>query len=169
MVFANWALVILTIVLVIVTIYYAVYTRKMAKIMTREFELRVAPFIVVEQVTTSPGTSSKSYIPVICNKGSLSVLVEKVVLEWYYKELPNKIYREETKIHKVLGSGESVPYGQSKITLKKESMVTQDFQKSMDLDFPQLLGLSQGKIYCTYIDINGKEQKTGDLYPLEHL
>jgi hypothetical protein len=170
MVFANWALVILTIVLVVVTIYYAVYTRKMAKIMAREFELRVAPFLVVEQVTTSPGTSSKSYIPLIYNKGSLPVYVKKVVLEWYYKELPNKIFRAETKIDKVLGGSESVPYGQSKITLAKESMVTQDFQKNMDFDFRQLLGLSQGKIYCTYIDIiNGTEQKTADLYTLEHL
>jgi hypothetical protein len=69
-----------------------------------------------------------------------------------------------------MGGSESVPYGQSKITLAKESMVTQDFQKNMDFDFRQLLGLSQGKIYCTYIDIiNGTEQKTADLYTLEHL
>lgn len=180
---ANWALVsltvvlvILTLVLVIVTIVYVCHTRRladdtkiMADIMVREFELRIAPFIVIDQLSHSGGGNSKEYQPVICNKGSLPVHIKRVVLEWWYKESPGKTYQKYGKIEKTLGRDESTKWGDYVIKLNKTDMVKEDFEQSQSLDFIQLRTLAQGKIYCVYTDVNGKEQKTRDLHFLETL
>jgi hypothetical protein len=176
LVFANWALVVLTLGLLIVTIIYAVYTRKladdtkrMADIMIREFELRIAPIIVVEQVGGPLGKHQIEYHPVIRNKGSLPVHIKKVILEWWYKGSPNSKHRKERAIDKVLGREESLRYEQCFITLRKEDMLIGEFENSKDLDFPQLLLRAEGTIYCIYVDVNGNEKTTTELYRLKHL
>jgi len=173
---ANTALIILTLVLVIVTVIYVRHTKKladdtkrMADMMVREFELRIAPFIVIDQLSSTRGKNSKQYEPIISNKGSLPVPIKKIVLEWWYKESPGKTHPKETVINKTLGGGESTKYREYVITLNKGDMVTDDFEQSKNLDFIQLLALAQGKIYCIYADVDGKEQKTGDLKFFETL
>jgi hypothetical protein len=183
MVFASWALVIATMVLALITFFYMRHTRglaehtqrlanetkRMADIMAREFELRIAPFIIIDQLSPLGGRSSKHFQPVICNKGSLPVLIKRIVLEWWYKDTPAKSYRKEAKIDKALGKGESTKSGDYVIKLTKEDMEMDNYKESQNLEFIQLLALAQGKIYCIYADVDGKEQKTGDLLFLETL
>jgi hypothetical protein len=156
------------VVLVVVTYKYMQHTKRMANIMAREFELRIAPFIIIE-LSTSGGRSSKHFQPVICNKGSLPVLIKRIVLEWRYKDSPANSYRKETKIDKALGKGESTKLGDYVIKLTKEDMERDDYKESQNLDFIQLLTLAKGKLYCIYADVDGKEQKTRDLKFLETL
>jgi hypothetical protein len=171
----NIASIIIAVALVVVTYLYMQHTKRladdtkrMADIMAREFELRIAPFIIIE-LSTSGGRSSKHFQPVICNKGSLPVLIKRIVLEWWYKDLPANSYRKETKIDKALGKGESTKSGDYVIKLTKEDMERDDYKESQNLDFIQLLTLAKGKLYCIYADVDGKEQKTRDLKFLETL
>jgi hypothetical protein len=168
MIFINIINMVAIVVLVVVTYKYMQHTKRMANIMAREFELRIAPFIIIE-LSTSGGKSSKHFQPVICNKGSLPVLIKRIVLEWWYKDSPANNYRKETKIDKVLGKGESTNSGDYVIKLTKEDMERDDYKESQNLDFIQLLTLAKGKLYCIYADVDGKEQKTGDLKFLETL
>jgi hypothetical protein len=117
-------------------------TKRMADMMVREFELRIAPFIVIDQLSSARGKNSKQYDPIISNKGSLLVPIKKIVQEWWYKESPGKTYRKETVIDKTLGKGESTRYQEYVIMLNKGDMVTDDFEQSKDLDFIQLLPLA---------------------------
>lgn len=144
-------------------------TKRMADIMVREFELTVSPFIVIDRLSTSGGRSSKEYQPVITNKGSLPVRIKSVVLEWRYKELPDKVYPKETPIDIVLGKNESTGHGDHVIKIRKHDMEKDDFEASGESEFIQLLPLAEGKIYCTYTDAAGNERKTGVLRTLESL
>jgi hypothetical protein len=175
MIMANWALVILTLGLLIVTIIYAVYTRKladdtkrMADIMVQEFELRIAPFIVIDQLPSTRGTNVREYHPMITNKGFLTVHIMKIILEGWSKGTPSKIFRKERKIDKFLGRNESIPYGQFVIQLRKNDVPIDTLEEGKGSDFNQFLDSSQGKIYFTYVDRDEKEQRTRDHY-LEHL
>jgi len=80
MIMANWALVVLTLGLLIVTIIYAVYTRKladdtkgMADIMVREFELKVAPIIDIRLGTRSHSREGFQIQCLLSNLGSYPV------------------------------------------------------------------------------------------------
>lgn len=168
MTFINIINMVATVVLVVVTYKYMQHTKSMANIMARGFELRIAPFIIIE-LSTSGGRSSKHFQPVICNKGSLPVLIKRIVLEWWYKDSPANSYRKETKIDKALGKGESTKSGDYVIKLTKEDMERDDYKESQNLDFIQLLTLAKGKLSCIYADVDGKEQKTRDLKFLETL
>jgi hypothetical protein len=144
-------------------------TKRMADIMAREFELRIAPFIVIEQLLTSGGGPSKEYQPVICNKGSVPVLIKRIVLEWWYRDLRGETYRKEATVEKALGKNECTRLGDYVITLRPEDMVKENFEQGQQLDAPQLRALAQGKVCCVYADIDGREQQTGELRFLEML
>jgi hypothetical protein len=156
-------LIILNLVLVFLTIVYLRHTKRMTNIMVQEFELRIAPILVADPPSSKRGKDDRSYQPIISNKGSLPVKVKAVVIEWWQKESSHKTYEKNKIINRILGVGESTRYGECEITIKKLDMMKDDFEKQKDWDLNQLLSLYQGRLYCTYIDVNGKEQKTRDL------
>jgi len=152
--------------LVVVTYLYMRYTKRladetkrMANIMVKGFELKIAPIIQIEKRDGSFHGNFGSRNSEIINKGSLPAHIAKIVLEWWYEELPDKVYRKEEIIDKVLGEGEPRKFA---ITVNKSDMLKDDFEKSKNLGLNQLLGLSKARIYATYIDRNGNEYKTRD-------
>ena len=166
----NIASIAIAIALVVVTYLYMQHTKRladdtkrMANIMVQEFELKIAPIIQIEKRDGSFQGNFGSRNFEIINKGSLPAHIAKIVLEWWYEELLDKIYRKEVIIDKVLGGGEPRKFT---ITVNKGDMVKDDFEKSKNLSLHQLVGLSKGKIYAIYIDRNGNEHKTRD-FPLE--
>jgi hypothetical protein len=172
----EWIPIVLTALAAIAAAISAYYSgraardnKRMADIMVREFELSIAPIIVVDQVGGPLGKHQIEYHPVIRHKGSLPVHIKKVILEWWYKGSPNSKHRKERAIDKVLGREESLRYEQCFITLRKEDMLIGEFENSKDLDFPQLLLRAEGTIYCIYVDVNGNEKTTTELYRLKHL
>lgn len=181
-VFANWALVIATMVLALITFFYMRHTRRlaedtnrlahetkrMADIMAQEFELKIAPFLFVDPQFSHSGQGNRSKLiqPKIYNKGFSPVYIVKIILEWWYRESPNKPSEIITKIDRFLGSNEFIPF---EIPLDKGVMERDDFVRSKNLDFNTLLGLAEGRIYAIYKDREGNEYKSRVLLPLEHL
>jgi hypothetical protein len=168
MIIANWGLVIATMVLVLITFFYMRHTKRMADIMKQEFELRIAPFIVIDELRPTRGTNVREYHPAITNSGFLPVHIMKIILEGWPKGSPSRIFRKETKIDRQLGRNQSIEAGDFVIQLRKDDLSISAFEEGRDYDFNQFLDSSEGKIYFTYIDRNTKEQKTGDRY-FEHL
>jgi hypothetical protein len=173
--FENWPIIILTLALVLVTYGYMWHTRRlandtkrMADIMAQEFELRIAPFIGVDELHRNPGTNIREYHPVITNRGFLPIHIMKIILEGWSKESPSMIFRIETKIDKRLGVNESIKKGECLITVKKSDVAIDDLSESKGFNFNQVLDSSKGKIYFTYVDRYGKEQRTGDQH-FDHL
>ena len=179
LVFLTVVLVILNLILVIVTIVYVRHTNRladdtknMADIMVREFELRITPILVAYQIPTTRGKDIRIYRPIVSNIGSLPVQIKEVVLEWGQKNpcphrgsrRPDERYKKNKTVGRILGKGESTYYGECDIAIEKVDMMKDDFEEQKDSDLNQLLGLCQGILYCTYIDINGKEQNTRDLH-----
>jgi|GEM_PF-6971715 len=141
-------------------------TKRMADIMAEEFELRTAPFIVREgdQLPCefpSAAIGPKIFKPKITNIGFRPVHIVKIVLEWWYKKSPSEIYLKPTNIDYVLRINDPKEF---RIPFNKGDMIKDE--ESKNLDFPQLRVLSAGRIYAVYIDKNGNEQKTRDLYTL---
>jgi hypothetical protein len=153
------------VVLVLVTYKYMQHTKKMADIMAQEFELRIAPFIVIDQLPSTRGTNVREYHPTIANKGFLTVHIMKIILEGWPEGTPSKIFRKEVKIDKFLGRNESIPFV---IQLRKNDVPIGTPEEIKGSDFNQFLDSSQGKIYFTYVDRDEKEQRTRDHY-LERL
>ena len=175
MVFANWALVIATMVLALITFFYMRQTKKqanqterMADIMVKEFDLRIAPFIVIDQLSITQGTTVREYHPVISNKGFFPVHIIKIILEGWLKESPLENFRKEIKIDKTLGRNDSTKYGDIVIQLRKSELTINTSEKGKDYNFNQLLDSSEGIIYFTCVGRDGKEQKTSGRY-YEHL
>jgi hypothetical protein len=169
MVFANWALVITTMVLALITFFYMRHTKRladdtkrMADIMAQEFESKIAPIIQIEKRDGSLQGDFGSRNFEIMNKGSLPVHIAKIVLEWWYKELPKTIDTKELIIDKVLGGGESRTFT---IKSNKGDLLRNNSERK-DLSFYQLRGLVTGKIHAICTDRNGNELKTRD-FPME--
>jgi len=167
MVFASLVLAGATAALAIITFFYMRHTKKMADIMVQEFNLKIAPILEVK-VGSTEEESLKEYRPVISNKGFLPVHIKRIILEWWYKEQPSVKYTKQMEVDELLGRKESIKR-QVTITLGEEEMRKDCFEKSKKSKFKQLLTLAEGRIYCTYLNINGREQKTGELYHLENL
>ncbi len=162
--FTNWAIVIITIGLLIVTYLYMQHTRRladdtkrMADIMAREFELRIAPFIVVDKLPWTGGIDSREYHPVFTNRGFLPIHIMKIIFEGWTKKSPSRVFRKEIKIDITLGKNESIKEGECIITLRKSDVSIDDLT-----DLNQFLHSCEGKICFTYIDRHGREQKTSD-------
>jgi hypothetical protein len=165
MIFANWTLVILTIVLVIVTIYYAVYTRRMTKIMEREFELRIAPFLVFDCSPYQVGKSNRTYRLKISNKGSLARNIKEVVLEFWPMGQPERTKQKVARINKLLGPDDPpIDLIGDEISITRNDIITENSEKESETNLNQILKSYQGKVYCIYIDIDGNEQKTGEKF-----
>jgi hypothetical protein len=166
----NYVLVVLTVVLVIlniillsVTIAYLRHTKQMTTIMALEFEMRISPILVVDSVSSTNGPEKRSYQPIITNKGSLPIKVKAAVMEWWRKERPSEIHKKEKIVDRMLGVGESTRYGECEITIKEADMRDHNSEDQRHSDLNGLLRLFQGKLYCTYVDVNAKEQRTRDL------
>jgi hypothetical protein len=174
---ANWALVMTTMVLALITFFYMRHTRRladetkrMANIMVREFELRVTPFLVIDPLSWTRSGDFKTYLPILTNRGFLSVRITKVILEWWYKKEPDKIHIFPQIFDKVLAKDESTRHGECRIPFNKGDMIKEHADGIKDLDFNQLLAMSEGNFYCIYEDITTKEQKkTGTLKHLDNL
>ena len=174
MVFANWVLVIATMVLALFTFFYMRHTRRladdtkrMADIMAEEFEFRTTPYIakVGDQLGWESGEiNAKIFKPKIISTGFQSVHIVKIVLKWWYKKSPSEIYRKPINIDCFLMRNVPTEF---RIPFNKGDMIKDE--ESKNLDFPQLRVLSAGRIYAVYIDKNGNEQNTRDLYTLENL
>jgi len=91
-------------------------TKRMADIMAQEFELKIAPIIQIEKRDASFSGDSGATNFEIINKGSLPVNIVKIVLEWWHRELPDRIDKKEVEIDKVLGG---VNRGNSRYNLIK--------------------------------------------------
>jgi hypothetical protein len=177
---ANWALVIATIVLAVITFFYMRHTRRladdtnrmaddtrrMADAVVQESKSQIASNIPIEKRGGSFAGNYGSQDYDLINKGASPVRVSKFVLQWWYKRSPDKIYTmAEVLIDKLLGAGESQLV---KIPINKSDMVKDDFQESKNLSLHQLRGLAKGRAYAIYIDRNGNEGKTRD-FPIESL
>ena len=119
----NIASIIIAVALVVVTYLYMRHTKKladdtkrMADIMAQEFELKIAPIIQIEKRDASFSGDSGATNFEIINKGSLPVNIVKIVLEWWHRELPDRIDKKEVEIDKVLGG---VNRGNSRYNLIK--------------------------------------------------
>jgi len=172
MVFASWALVIATIVLAFITFFYMSHTKRladdtkrMADIMAQEFELKIAPIIQIEKRDGSFQENFGLLNFEIINKGSLPSHIAKIVLEWWYEEVPDKIHRKKVIIDKVLGGGEPREF---KLPFFKDEMIKGGFEESKNRSFDMLMALAKGKIYAIHKDRNGNQHKTRD-FPLEGL
>jgi len=155
--------------LLAVTYMYMRHTKRMADIMAQEFELRTAPFIVGEgeQVPCefpAGAIGAKIFKPKITNIGFQPVRIVRIVLAWWYKKSPSQVYPKLTNIDCFLKINDPKEF---RIPFDKGDMIKDE--ESKNLDFPQLRRLSSGKIYAVYIDKNGNERKTMDLYTLENL
>jgi len=104
MVFANWALVIVTMVLALITFFYmrhtkrmAYETKRMADVMVRDYETRIMPLLDIQ--VKGPSHSSQGFeIPItISNLGNDPIKVKKLVMKWWYKNHPEKVPQEIPK------------------------------------------------------------------------
>jgi len=160
------ASIIIAAALVLVTFLYmrhtkrlAEDTKRMADIMAQEFELKIAPIIQIEKRDAHFQGNFGSTNFEIINKGSLPVHIVKIVLEWWHREEPDRIYKNEVEIDKVLAGGEPKKFT---IQSNKGDMLKGAFEKSKDRSLWELRGLTKGKIYAIYKDRNENEYKTRD-------
>ncbi len=174
MVFANWVLVIATVVLALITFFYmrhtkmlADETKRMADIMSQEFGIRVTPLLVIKRLPNNTG-STREFHFIVTNGGFLPVHIAKIIFEGWPKSSPFRIFRKETKIDRTLVQNESSKGGDIFIQLRKSDISILTAEESKDFDMDQFLNHCQGKIYFTYIDIHWNEQQTRD-WNLEQL
>jgi hypothetical protein len=174
MVFANWALVIATMVLALITFFYMRHTKRladdtkrMADIMVQEFEIRVTPLLVIKRLPSNTGSTRELHF-IVTNRGFLPVHITKIIFEGWPKVSPSRIFRKETNIDKILGQNESSKGGDIFVQLRKGDISILTPEESKDFNMDQFLNLCQGKIYFTYIDIHWNEQQTRD-WSLEQL
>lgn len=139
------------------------YNKKMADIMRSEHELMIAPIIVTDRIPSSRGKDIRSYQPVFTNKGLLPVKIKELVIEWWQKDSPYKTYKKSEIIDRILAVGESIRDGELKITITKDDIIKKHDKNQKDSDLNELLRSFQGRLYCTYSDIDIKEQKSRDL------
>ena len=113
----SWALVILTLGLLIVTYMYMQHTKRladdtkrMADIMARDYEDKVAPLIEVEVKPASHSTRGFEIPCFVSNLGEYPITAKKLVMEWWYRKRPSKRTRVERALDdKLLKRGEPIP------------------------------------------------------------
>jgi hypothetical protein len=90
----SGALFLATVGLVIVTIIYARATKKMADVMQKEFELRVAPLIEPEIYVHKDALDPMASIAVK-NVGSYPVYFSHIFYRWWHREKPADIFKND--------------------------------------------------------------------------
>ncbi|MCJ7459633.1 MAG: hypothetical protein MUP17_11665 [candidate division Zixibacteria bacterium] len=166
---ANFALFIATLLLVMVTFLYVLYTKKMAEmmvkqadetkkmadIMVREYELKTSPVIEFQLRPKTPGQVNVS----LYNRGFHTVEIKKVVFEWWDVNSPDKKYVKENEINKMLNMEEPI---------KTDFVIDDGDLKNV---FPEyvyesridLFRLINGLLYANCLTKEGKIQRAGEL------
>lgn len=167
MIMANWALVVLTLGLLIVTIIYAVYTRKladdtkrMADIMVREFELKVAPIIDIRLGTRSHSSEGFQIQCLLSNLGSYPVRPNKIVMKWWYKMDLTRSHLIEIKLDKSLDKGNPITVP---IKIRDDEIVTPDIPESEKLSGYHLGRIVVASIWLEFYDMTGKARRTSEM------
>jgi len=161
----NTVSLIIAIALVVVTYLYMRHTKRlandtkrMADIMSQEFELKIAPIIQIEKRDGHFQGNFGSINYEIINKGLEPVHIREIVLLWWYKEMPSENGKKEVKIDGVMAAGELKKFT---IQLSKRDFVGNN-SAGKDKNLFSLRGLITGKMYAIWIDRNGNEFKTRD-------
>jgi hypothetical protein len=100
MVFANWALVVLTLGLLIATIIYlyqtkrlSIHTKRMADTLVKDYELKVRPLLDFK--ISSRGCSGEGYNlhAEFYNAGEIPLRLKDLELIWWFKSQSETLYR----------------------------------------------------------------------------
>lgn len=178
---ANFALFIATLLLVIVTFLYVLYTRRMADtmvkqaaetkrmadIMTKEFELKVSS-IVEAIVNRRQHTVQGFSIGVeVYNRGFYPVFLKEVILDWWYikdKKIGDSIHSKQ--INKFLSPKEPITIS---LDFGDDQLQKEEFRESKELNSSQLGRITAGIIYAVYKDDFRNSPQRSIEVSLEHL
>lgn len=162
---ANWAVVILTLGLVIVTFWYMRHTKRladdtkrMADIMARDYEDKVAPLIDVEVRSASHYTGGFEIPCFISNLGEYPVRAKKLVMEWWYRKKPSQRRRVERALDdKLLKRGEPIPV---EMHLDDDVIKNDEIPETLEREGYNLGILVAASIWLEFLDKNDTPRQT---------
>ena len=167
MVFANWALVIATMVLALITFFYMRHTKRladdtkrMADIMVREFELKVVPIIDI-QIGSRMHSSQGFGIQVkIFNRGFYPVRTGKILMRWWYKKGQPSSRVIEKNLNKLLDKDNPIT---ETLQLRDDEVKNPDVPETQNLNGYHLGRIVAASIWLEFDDMTGKVQRTREI------
>jgi hypothetical protein len=158
---SNIASIVVAVALVVVTYLYMRHTKRMADIMVREFELKVAPIIDIRLGTRSHSSEGFEIQCLLSNLGFYPVRADKVVMKWWYKMETTRSRLIEMRLDKSLDKGNppiTVP-----IKLRDSEIVTPEFPESEKLSGYHLGRIIAASIWLEFYDMTGKARRTREM------
>lgn len=168
----SWALVILTLGLLIVTYMYMRHTKRladdtkrmadgtkrMADIMARDYEDKVAPLIDVEVKPASHSARGFRIPCFVSNLGEYPITANKLVMEWWYRKKPSQRRRLERALDdKLLKRGEPIPV---EMHLTDGVIKNEEIPETLERQGYNLGILVAASIWLEFLDKNGTPRQT---------
>jgi hypothetical protein len=159
LVIANFALVAVTIGLVIVTWLYVGHTKRladdtkrMADMIGREFELKMS-FVELEITYAYHCEIGLS----IFNEGIFPVEIQKVIFRWWPRNKPDVINEIERVCGKTVSNKTKIDYP---IRLFEQDFIKEEFPDGKGKSLKEIVGLIDGEVYATFINYEGEHKVT---------
>jgi hypothetical protein len=131
-------------------------TMKMADIMFREYELKITPFVELRLGISKPRRIGVQLI----NHGSVPVMVEEVVFEWWFWSRLEKTYLIEKELNKILSKDEPIS---SEIEFSDLDLVKDEYPDSRNKAGKELSDLITGKVYAYFLNKEGVRLQTNEV------
>jgi hypothetical protein len=161
---ANWALVIATIVLAVITFFYMRHTKRqadetkiMADVMVRDFEFKVSPLIDIQTGTRSHSSRGFEIEVRVFNRGFCVVRTDQIVMSWCYKEAQVPCSQIKKKIDELLDKDNSIT---ETFQLADDDIKTPAVPESENLEGYHLGRIVKASIWLEFFDVAGRIQKT---------
>lgn len=168
----SWALVILTLGLLIVTYMYMRHTKRLANdtrrmaddtkrtadIMAGDYEDKVAPLIDVEIRPASHFGRSFKIPCFISNLGEYPITAKKLVMEWCYRKERSKCRRVEKVLDdKLLKKGDPIPV---EMHLEDDVIKNEEIPETLEREGYKLGKLVAASIWLEFLDKNNTPRET---------
>ena len=154
---ANWALVILTFGLVIVTFLYMRHTKRMADIMAREYESKVTPLVDIKISRRHSSEGFKIQCTLV-NRGFRAIRTQKLVMKWWYKNQPATSHLKVEELADGILDKDG-PISRT-ITIRDDEIKNPEISETQSLEGYHLGKIVAARIWLDFYDVEGQVQST---------
>lgn len=143
--------------LLAVTYMYMRHTKRMADIMVRDYETKVAPLIDIQVGMKSHSSRGFRIEFKLFNRGFYPVRTERIVLKWWYKNAPKRPYLVSKELHTYLDKDRPISEA---VELHDDNFKKQEFPESMQLHGSNLGKIVSASVWLNFYDVRGRRQKS---------
>ena len=132
-------------------------TKRMADMMIRDYELKVAPLIDVQFRSTLHSSQGFKIQFTLTNRGFYPVRAEKIILSWWYKKEPINACYIEKDLNVYLDKDHPIS---ETIRLRDDELKKPEFPESMRLSGAHLGKIVSAGVSLRFYDMRGRSHRS---------